>query len=213
MVVRGILLLCLGLASALPARAEVIYQSLGDEPFFALTPRTWTLDLNGDGINDLTFAVDTGSYFQVTPAEGVEVAGWKYPPPDFGSLAFAFDLGAEIGDSLNEGLTWNTRVSTLQASALFGETTFYVGYWGGATDYLGVRVADEDGWHYAWIRIEAPFIGANGGFFKDFAFETEAGVAITTAVIPEPATIGMTLAALAFACALVGRHVRRKPCP
>lgn len=209
---RGFWLLFFSLAWAMPARAEVVITSLGDMPFFDVSP-TWkeySLDLNLDGSDDLVFRVASGSYFQVTPNAGVEVAGWMYPPPDIGSLAFAFSDGYLLSAELPETMSWNSGVSFLQSSAQFGDTTLFKGYFGGATEYLGVRISGDDGWHYAWVRIDAPFIGINGGYFKDFAFETEAGLAIAMASIPEPATAALLLGALALGYMAACQRVKRQ---
>ncbi|TAG27759.1 MAG: PEP-CTERM sorting domain-containing protein [Verrucomicrobia bacterium] len=73
-------------------------------------------------------------------------------------------------------------------------------------NYLGVRLLEEDGWHYGWIEIDAPFQRVNGGYMNGMAYETSANRAIVTGAIPEPATAGVVLGVVALGGVLCRRR-------
>jgi len=192
------------LALAPAANAGIVYKQVnltiaaGDSPPGALTG----IDLNGDGINDLSFQHwihGSNSRFTFRSYETALI-----PPIDrgprgliLGPLATGYQIGP--GDNLGGGgrvkgfvLTPETRINSgAWATALGG---FY------GAGFLGVELAIDGQAHYGWLylAIEVPLVSRDGSSgddaVLDYAYETNPNESIRagqTSDAPEPGTLGL----------------------
>jgi hypothetical protein len=58
-----------------------------------------------------------------------------------------------------------------------------IGLFTGQNAYMGVRFQASDGTHYGWMRLDLPYIGINGGYIREWAYETRPD---TPLLVPEP---------------------------
>ena len=146
-------------------------------------------DFNGDGVDDSEFRNTIYSFF-VIPSSTTEMIG------EAGQDLAHLQAGALIGAIQTASLQWlNTPLGMAFG---FNDGGNVVGgtWYGTGEGYLGFRFAGEDGWHYGWMRVHA--IGHWGGLFRDYAYETTAGVPIIAGQIPEPSASMMASLALAW---------------
>lgn len=140
------------------------------------------IDLNGDGFVDFVFQ-STQSSFDVVPQATNAAIAWRQPPPDIDSYATPLLANVEVGPLPPAGLSW------VPAENFSGEPigpTFTacrgdrgcLGDFTGLDAFLGVRFAASDGLHYGWIRVSVPFIGVNGGWIHEWAYDTRPGTPI-----------------------------------
>lgn len=204
-----------------PLSASIVFTDLADHPVFEgePSPTVFYLDLNSNGVADLAFrAFD--SYFDVVTVGSIQIAGFQAPPPigvdpgseaaepPFDLIPFAFEPGFVLDETLDGIMTWNSGRGLLQAPVMNGNEEFTLGYWGDGVNYLGVRLLEDDGWHYGWVEIDAPFRGINGGYMNGMAYETSANRAIVAGAIPEPATAGILFGVVALGGVVCRRRCR-----
>ncbi len=60
-----------------------------------------------------------------------------------------------------------------------------IGLFTGQNAYMGVRFQASDGTHYGWMRLDLPYVGINGGYIREWAYETRAD---TPLLVPEPSS-------------------------
>ena len=142
------------LALAQPAESEVVITHV-KIPVTTLNPAQ--IDINGDGINDLSFSMYTFAYhsfrgtLNVTPLAGAAVL-----ESSFGrGYATALGWGAVISPSLqfDSKLTRMERISGNNYPP-FGRCS--VGLWGGNPTfarYLGVKFLINGQTHFGWVRV------------------------------------------------------------
>ncbi len=133
------------------------------------------LDLNGDGINDLTVYGNGGDFGVIVPTHA-RISGLP------GGASFPHASSDLIGSSLSNGLVWNLTNSVLISCRDIG----CFGLWRGGTHYVGIEFEIEDWKHYGWVEIELPFDNFGGGILKGYAYESEPGKPILAGAIPEP---------------------------
>jgi hypothetical protein len=189
------LALTCGLVSANFACAQgTIAYFAADQTFGTFQGGTLPVDLNGDGLIDFTFVstrrdftVDTGSLNAViaVPAGGLDLGGWAMP-----LLA-----GHDISSTTSGGLIWYQTFQTPfgSASALLTSCMDVgcIGLFTGQNAYMGVRFQASDGTHYGWMRLELPFVGVNGGYIREWAYDTRVNAPIFAGAVPEPSVVGL----------------------
>ena len=178
------------------ASAAIVYMDIPEveEGFLHFPPDDPTVhsrpfDFNGDGVDDSEFRNTIYSFF-VIPSSTTEMIG------EAGQDLAHLQAGALIGAIQTASLQWlNTPLGMAFG---FNDGGNVVGgtWYGTGEGSLGFRFAGEDGWHYGWMRVHA--IGHWGGLFRDYAYETTAGVPIIAGQIPEPSASMMASLALAW---------------
>lgn len=140
------------------------------------------LDLNSDGVMDLTFQTGRSDLVCFSTVGG-GVAGIPTVPPNQNHFAAAFSYGAILGVSFpTESLyRWNQGYSGMISCRDAG----CLGLWEDKTAYLGVQFASESGIHYGWVEVFV-FGNTSTGSILSYAYETEAGAPIFAGQVPEP---------------------------
>ena len=203
-------LLCLFMASALPASSAIILDTevrLLGNLFFppdnrVLAPYDLDFDVNQDGQVDFSLIkrVNIGS-------EGMRVveelgrSRFVYSRDFVASLQFGFEVGPVITDPSRElrfalGPGSETLAAT-QQSIRFGE------FFGNRTSYLGFEFQADTGTHYGYLQIVDQ--GSNGLIIERTAWESTPGKSILTGAIPEP-----SVSALFGVMVLLGLAKRRR---
>ena len=168
-------------------------------PIFSVLGGPLVLDLDGDGQSDVGFA-DDDMQFYIFGLGRTRVL--TYPPAglDINSFLPVLPAGTQIGATPpNPDLIWRETVNVGPPgpySATYNGATSegYAGYWQGVEGYTGIEFYIGADPHYAWIHVGAPFIGANGGYIRDYAYDTRPGAEILAgAGVPEPGTLPLLL--------------------
>ena len=173
------------MAIAHPAEAKVVYTPLANIPLTSLT----TIDLNGDGVVDLSFKFYTtyhGAFQLVYPGAGGAIA--------YGTAAHS--VGAAPLPWLTR-IGWKTRVTKNRAEitgvAGCHSTCEHFGLWQYQTNkYLGIKFLIGGKTHFGWMRLTVG--AALTGYASGYAYETIAdepilagkttGPEVETAVAP-----------------------------
>ncbi len=117
--------------------------------------------------------------------------------PDLGGWAMPLTAGYAVGSAITNGFLWYQTVQTPYGSppALLTACTDggCIGYFTGQNAFLGVRFQASDGTHYGWMRLELPFVGVNGGYIREWAYDTGVDAPILDGAIPEPSTISLLI--------------------
>ena len=185
----------------------VLHFDIEDVPVFGpFEPVARELDLNIDGIVDFIFTSQETEFEAVTTGENRAIAQ-GYPPPymDPGGYLVALAAGFLIGPdpSPHEWLRGDTHDLAIQSCMNIGCTRFG---WPDGIHFMGAQFFIEEEIHYGWIRLRN-WLGVNGGYILDYAYETEPGVPILAGAVPEPGTF---LLAGAGALTLWVRRRRRR---
>jgi hypothetical protein len=135
------------LAAAQPAEAKVVYNAANTQLFFGYYG-TQPLDLNNDGIADITFSggsqVGYGTSLRVYAAAGNAVVGAK-------NLASALIWGARVGPK--DVLSSQHAVMAVR-DGCHSSTCFYTGPWIKTHNrYLGVKFSAHGQTHYGWVSV------------------------------------------------------------
>jgi PEP-CTERM motif len=154
------------------------------------------LDLNGDGITDLTLFFDIGgadlipsgsnSVIVIPEVTDVGVNPWVAP-------LNPGDTVSATPSSLDPVLQWyNPQIHTggnpaVGAQAVFDGQLVYEGYWSGRDAFVGLRFEVGGGLHYGWMEIRNdPNIAS--GQVLGWAYETRLDTPILAGAVPEPST-------------------------
>lgn len=153
----------------------------GSSPDWLPSLFIWTLDMDGNGANDLTFGYDQD--FTVQSQAGAAVTATPQPPY---SILDAVPLSA--GTTVDSSSSWGSGAySMVTWRSIPGVGLVGAGSWAFVTNaYLGVSFTASDGVHYGWVQITSyPDMRAH---IHSWAYESQPGVEITTGVVPEPST-------------------------
>lgn len=163
-------------------------------PMFSSLNGTLTLDFNGDGQPDVGFYNDDMA-FHIFGYGQTRVLTCPPAGLDINSFLPVLADGAAIGaTSPNANLIWRETTYLPPFGQPYSATyngvnnVGYAGYWQGVEGYTGVEFYISGQAHYAWIHVGAPFIGANGGYIREYAYETRPGMPILAGAVPEPST-------------------------
>ena len=145
------------------------------------------VDLNGDGTPDFTFVATRGDFsvdgtssnaVVALPAGGLDLGGWAVPTRD----------GATLQAQLPDGLIWyatlHTQYGSLPALLTSCMDVGCIGFFTGESAYMGVRFQAADGTHYGWMFLDLPFVGINGGYIREWAYETRPNTPIKAGARP-----------------------------
>jgi hypothetical protein len=169
---------------------------IADTNFGTFQGGTLPVDLNGDGVTDFTFVSTRRDFTVDTPSLSAVIA---VPEGglDLGTFVVPLDPGYMVGAQTSGGLIWSQTLKTqygdvrplLTSSMDVGS----IGLFTGQNAYMGVRFQAADGVHYGWMRLDLPFVGVNGGYIREWAYDTRVNAPIFAGAVPEPS-----------ACALFG---------
>lgn len=176
--------------------AQVIYVDIDPDTILDLPGEQFTLDIDNNGVDDLTLFNSSFSFFMYTPwwsywliqdliaqvnNEQFSIAGLK--DFDFPSYTNYYPYAMSSGNQISDLLTFNNAVYQELAMIIFtneGETIFdncLSCYWYGAfvpesiNKFLGFKLQDEDGNnHYGWLRCDVIDTGRIL-IIKDYAYE------------------------------------------
>ena len=192
---------------ACSARAAIVYVDIpdADEGFLHFPQegpevRERAFDVNNDGFTDLTFRT-TRFTFGVVPGPNTQLISTG--PEGLAPLEF----GTLIGMVPPSGYLW----SGIGQSIAYGFNDGLVagGPWYGVGEkYIGFRFQTGGDEHFGWMRMYD--IAEVGGLFRDYAYSTEAGEAVTAGSVPEPTTA--LLLCVGFAVSVMERRASsRRP--
>jgi hypothetical protein len=189
--------LCL-LAAPCLGQGTIAYVNAGTN-FGTFQGGTLPVDLNGDGSNDFTFVstrrdftVDTPSLnavIAVLPG-GADLGGWAVP------LLAGYPIGSTITNNLIWYQTTQTPSGPLPALLTSCLDAGCIGLFTGQNAYMGVRFQAADGLHYGWMRLELPFVGVNGGYIREWGYDTRPDALILAGAVPEPSTCALFCAGI-----------------
>jgi hypothetical protein len=183
------------LLGANDAAAHVVYQDI-DPDSLVTAGDTILLDIDGDGVNDLQFWIESVNGV-VTSASGA-IFNYTY------RFAYASGLEANaiFGETgSNSGYEFNSAVNFLSGSAiedtlpkffdkarlsgivLLDGIPFYSGGpWNGVNGMMGVRFKIGDETHFAWIRLDVA-TAANGMTISELAWDNQSDAGIVAGTV------------------------------
>jgi hypothetical protein len=151
-----------------PAEAKVVYTPLNNVPLTSLT----TVDLNGDGVADITFKFYTtyhGAFQEVYPAAAGN--GIAFGTVNHSSGPLPLPWLTRVG--------WKTKFSTQAGREIITGVDgchsycFDVGIWQHQTNkYLGIKFLINGKTHFGWMRMTVG--AALTGYATGYAYETMA---------------------------------------
>lgn len=151
------------------------------------------IDINGDGVSDFTLLSD-GNAITLALLDNNAVAAWPEPPPDLGSLVWAFNQGDRISSSLDPVWIWYGRTTDQFGSALIVETMNVgsIGFFQGHTDaYAGLELNLGGSSYFGWLHIQN--LGLNVGQVSDWAYNSSPNAPILAGQVPEPSSVAVLI--------------------
>lgn len=151
-----------------------------------LLGRSDPIDINGDGIVDFTLDTSFSGTGIVTLGVNRGVIRLD-PPPNIGgppvSLPRTFVVGSTLEPLDMEALFWDAGGLTIVQVLSTGSTSEFNGR--GA---IGIEFQAADGVHYGYFDISAG-PGYSGITLYGWAYESQPGVSISVAHVPEPSAL------------------------
>jgi hypothetical protein len=156
-------------------------------------PYSQTYDFNQDGRGDITFefGISIFGFYVTGPSTSEVVAGFTNGYYGAAVLGAGAEFSASLLPSATDafGVRYHSFLTGQEATMSFASSESSGGPWENRTGYLGFSFLSEQGRHYGWIYHQ--HIGSGfGGYFFQYAYETEPGVGIITG-IPEPSSAGL----------------------
>ena len=179
-------------AAAKPAQARVVYRAASITLNFS---NEQPIDLNGDGITDVTLVNALGNHsfllWAFTPTgNGVRLAGtWE--------AAGFFGVPIGPGEDFTAGTATGTssggvRLKMYQKITGYGNESSYNahGPWVNVTNrYLGVKFLISGTTHYGWVRMTVS--KTSHPVVTGYAYETTPNMSIKCGAISGPSEVGM----------------------
>lgn len=177
------------------ADAQIVYTNITDYTG-TMNGDTYQLDLNNDSNNDfditLNIFASTKSTINWVNAKGL---GYNLLESNNTGGASALILNSNIGATN----TWANGSNSGGLLMAFGNNSFALGPWVGATDkYLGLKLIKNSQTYYGWARLDVNSL-ANVFTIKDYAYEMTADKTIkagdmgTTTSIAESKELSVTV--------------------
>jgi hypothetical protein len=157
----------------------------------------WPIDLNGDGLEDFTFAASPGSVSLRTERAN-RVVYRPDPPPNLGGLVARLEDGFQIGSSLEPSLGWRSSdlvggfvspgewaFAAIAIHLSSGSSSEWPGS-PGARGFIGIGFELEDGWHYGYFDVT--MAAEAGGVLHGWAYNSVPNAPVIARPVPEPST-------------------------
>lgn len=157
----------------------------------------WPIDLNGDGLEDFTFAADYSGVGLRTERAN-RVVERLSPPPNIGGRVAKLDDGFEVGSSLDPQLAWLSSdpvggyvspgewaFASIAIALSTGESSDWPGI-PGARGFIGIQFELDDGFHYGYFDVH--MVAEGGGVLFGWAYNTIPNAPINASPVPEPST-------------------------
>ena len=164
----------------------------------------WPIDLNGDGLEDFTFAASPGSASLRTERANQVIVRLS-PPPNIGGRVARLDDGYAVGSSLDPQLAWLSSdpvggyvspgewaFASIAIALSSGESSDWPGS-PGARGFIGIGFELADGWHYGYFDVHMAAEG--GGWLNGWAYNSIPNASIFASPVPEPSTLALLLGA------------------
>ncbi len=165
-------------------------------------PRTYNMDMNGDGITEFTFSSANFSLggFSIIGSGQNAVIAIGAVPPDLGGYVVPLQAGVEVRAAWPGPGEWVAPVNTggttvglgFTACSTIGCLGLFTGLESG---YAGLQFQLDGQTHYGWARVGAPLAGFNGGWIYEYAYQTQPDTPILTGAVPEPTSLWLLAAA------------------
>jgi len=154
-----------------------------------------TVDLDQDGTDDLIvgYSSDPTRNFYVTLTSGGQNQAFELPPPNLDTLGVGLLSGETIGPTpVFESYVWSepgVDSSQFRYSSHFGTINEPLSGFDilALEHYIPIRLPKEDGWHYAWLRVNM-LPGQTNIIVDSWAYETSPDTPIVAGAIPEAST-------------------------
>ena len=182
MLKRFLVLLAVGLSLTASGQGTIVYNDPDDIPVFSLSSYTYVFDFNGDTVIDFQFRARNGE-FMVIPSGQNAVLATPALPPNLGGAVGALGFGYAISLNPVAPRQWIQGAGDADLLGRYGPVFAYE--WRGVKSdaYMGVQFYIGSEIHYGWVHIWA---FSNGGYIKEWAYDTVAGQGILAGAVPEP---------------------------
>jgi len=157
----------------------------------------YPIDLNGDGLEDFTFAADVG-FVGLRTERANQVIVRLSPPPNIGGPVARLEEGFAVGSSLDPVLSWLSS-DPVGGYVSPGENAFApiaihvsTGAWSewpgvpGARGFIGIQFELQDGFHHGYFDVHMVAEGA--GYVFGWAYNAIPDASIYASPMPEPST-------------------------
>ena len=178
---RFLVLLAVGLSLSSSGQGTIVYNNPADIPVFGSDPYFYNLDLNGDGTTDFVLRASNAE-FMVIPTAQNAVLGTLAPPPNLVGAVGAFGFGYAISLAPVAPRQW-IQAGVAPVFGSYGPSFAYE--WRGVKSdaYMGAQFYIGSEIHYGWVHLR---VFRNGGYIKEWAYDTVAGQGILAGAVPEP---------------------------
>lgn len=180
-------------------QGTIVYSVPSQPLYYGPNASQYNIDVNGDGADDFILVSDGNFRTTLEPLGNNRLIAYSEPPPDVGSILYAFPQNYSVGSSLNPILQWYDRNTDPFHNVLVGQTvgidngSSTIGFFTGASSaYAGFDLYYDGASHYGWFQVSNPFEIAAGEFL-DWAYQTSPNTPIFTGVVPEPSTVTLTV--------------------
>ena len=208
-VLASIILLFLAMTERIMATSAIVWSGPQDVRMGPGSTSDWlpafftlALDINSDGLNDLTFGYDQNFTVQTQPGTALVM---DHPSPSvYDTIPLA--AGTQIGAIPANSAEWNSGTDDLVTWMSIPDFGLVgAGRWAFTTNaFIGVSLTAADGVHYGWVQVTSyPDMRAH---IHSWAYESQPGVGIIAGVVPEPSTIKLAI----LGVFLIGLTVWRK---
>jgi len=198
-------------------QGTIVYHNPGVVPLFSSGGVSYQhgMDLDRNGVTDFVFEAYTN--FQIYSTTGNRTVGIPNAPGELGSWSAPLNSGVAISllpagpmewvSSEQGRFTGNWYGAFLHTRNFSGSA----GYWNPPAQesfeaFVGVEFAIDQNTHYGWIRVEVFGNVGNGGWIKDWAYNSVPSQPILAGQVPEPGTWAL----LSVGAGLLGWRIRRR---
>ena len=190
---RFLVLLAVGLSLSSSGQGTIVYNNPADIPVFGgAIYVNYNFDVNGDGTTDFVLRA-INAEFMVIPVGQNAVLGTLAPPPNLVGAVGAFGFGYAISLNPVAPRQWIQGAGDADLLGRYGPVFAYE--WQGvkSDSYMGVQFYIGSEIHYGWVHL---WVFRNGGYIKEWAYDTVAGQGILAGAVPEPSTWAFLLLGL-----------------
>ena len=182
MLKRFLVLLAVGLSLSASGQGTIVYNNPADIPVFGgAIYVNYNFDVNGDGTTDFVLRA-INAEFMVIPVGQNAVLGTPDPPPNLVGAVGALVPGYTISLNPVSPREW-IRSGVAPVAGAYGPVFGYEWQQVTSDAYMGAQFYIGPEIHYGWVHLRA---FSNGGYIKEWAYDTVAGQGILAGAVPEP---------------------------